>query len=361
LEITLDGQDSHQDFQNYKSGDVSSTSQEDIRGLLVESGLWSAIRSRPYDKAPAIDSVARNIFISVLDTNPLAMDPCRVINMRSDDFWNGVRALSRFAEAKTFVCYGKQIPDNQPEISNLELHQFGGKHPAGNVGTHMNFLTSVNSKAVAWHIGYQDVIEIGHLVKTGKRDPERYISFAGPRAKNPRVFKTQIGANLSELANHELNDAESTRVISGSVLNGRTKDHVFNFLGAFANQVTAIKEDNHRELLGWHKAGINKFSQKNVFVSKILQPFTKFPMGSSTHGSLRALVPTGVFEEINSLDILPTPLLKALISKDTDSAQELGCLELGEEDVALFTFASPGKIDFGKALRENLTLIEKDG
>ena len=61
------------------------------------------------------------------------------------------------------------------------------------------------------------------------------------------------------------------------------------------------------------------------------------------------------------LDILSTPLLKALVVGDSDQAQLLGCLELTEEDLALYTFVDPGKHDFGPVLRSNLTKIEKEG
>ena len=53
--------------------------------------------------------------------------------------------------------------------------------------------------------------------------------------------------------------------------------------------------------------------------------------------------------------------LRALITENTDLAQQLGCLELDEEDLALCTYVDPGKVDFGPILRENLTIIEKEG
>ena len=61
------------------------------------------------------------------------------------------------------------------------------------------------------------------------------------------------------------------------------------------------------------------------------------------------------------LDILPTQLLRAILVKDTDSAQQLGVLELDEEDLALCSFVCPGKYDYGPILRENLEQIEKEG
>ena len=61
------------------------------------------------------------------------------------------------------------------------------------------------------------------------------------------------------------------------------------------------------------------------------------------------------------LDIMPTFLLRALIVDDLERAEALGCLELHEEDLGLCTFVSPGKEDYGKHLRRNLTTIWKEG
>jgi len=46
---------------------------------------------------------------------------------------------------------------------------------------------------------------------------------------------------------------------------------------------------------------------------------------------------------------------------DTERAEQLGCLELDEEDLSLCTFVDPGKTDFGPVLRKNLELIMKEG
>jgi Na+-transporting NADH:ubiquinone oxidoreductase subunit A len=73
------------------------------------------------------------------------------------------------------------------------------------------------------------------------------------------------------------------------------------------------------------------------------------------------MVPIGNYERIMPLDMLPTLLLRDLISGDTDSAQQLGCLELGEEDLALCSFVCPGKYEYASILRRNLTKIEKEG
>ena len=189
---------------------------------------------------------------------------------------------------------------------------------------------------------------------------DKVISLAGPIVKNPRHLRVKRGANLTDIIKDEIKDI-TPRVISGSVLNGRKSDQgPFDYLGNYGNQVTVIEEDTHRELLGWHSPGFNKFSIKGIYVSA-LSPSKKFDLTSSTHGSKRAMVPIESFEKVMPLDILPTQLLRALEARDTDSAIDLGALELAEEDLALVTFAAPGKIDFPSVLRENLTAIEREG
>jgi len=54
-------------------------------------------------------------------------------------------------------------------------------------------------------------------------------------------------------------------------------------------------------------------------------------------------------------------MLRALITGDTAQAQDLGVLELDEEDLALCTYVCPGKYEYGPLLRKMLTQIEKEG
>jgi Na+-transporting NADH:ubiquinone oxidoreductase subunit A len=82
---------------------------------------------------------------------------------------------------------------------------------------------------------------------------------------------------------------------------------------------------------------------------------------TDAHGSRRAIIPIGLYERVVPMDLLPTFLLRALASGDTERAEELGCLELDEEDLALCSFVDPGKADFGPMLRRTLEKIEKAG
>ncbi|MFZ8932909.1 MAG: Na(+)-translocating NADH-quinone reductase subunit A, partial [Bacteriovoracaceae bacterium] len=357
--IELNSNEEHTSFSSYSSKGVDAWDSTSVRNLLIESGMWTALRTRPFSKTPQVDSSPSAIFINAMDTNPLALDPSYVISLNKEAFQTGVKIVSKLSEGKTYVCKaaGKDVGLNS--LGPVQVEEFSGPHPAGNVGTHIHFLHPVSSKRSVWHLGYQDVIAIGHLFKTGQLNLERYVALAGPCVKEPRILKTRLGANCLELTEDQLAAGES-RVISGSVFSGTKCWGPFSYLGRFDNQITVVEEGRHREFLGWHAPGSKKFSIKPVFVSA-LTGLSKVKITTNKNGSYRAMVPIGIYEKVMPLDILPTQLLKALITKNTDQAQALGALELDEEDIAILTFADPGKVDFGPILRENLNIIEKEG
>ncbi len=241
----------------------------------------------------------------------------------------------------------------------MQTEAFAGPHPAGLPGTHIHFLDPVNATKSVWSINYQDVIAIGKLFTTGQLWTERVVALAGPVVEQPRLVRTRLGANLSELTAGELQPG-SNRVVSGSVLGGRTAQGAFAFLGRYHLQVSCLTEGNERELMHYLRAGVNKHSVMNIFVSKLMAA-KKFAFSTSTNGSPRAMVPVGNYEAVMPLDILPTQLLRYLIVGDTEMAQKLGCLELDEEDLALCTYVCAGKYEYGPILRDNLARIEKEG
>lgn len=335
-------------------------SKDDVEGLLIESGLWASIRARPFSKTAQPGTKPHSLFITAIDSNPLSAYPEVIVREHAAAFELGVKTLAKLTDGKTFVCVRAGSTINVPSEGNIERHEFTGVHPAGNVGTHIHMLDAVGPKKTVWHIGYQDVIAVGKLFSEGKLFVERVISVAGPMATQPRLIKTRLGACLCDLLEGEVRSGDVRR-ISGSAFNGRVAGKApYCYLGRFHNQVTLLEEGKHREFFGWHSPGLDKFSVKSVFLSKLF-PNKRFAFDTNTNGSPRAIVPVGSYEKVMPLDILPTQLLRLLLAYDTDGAQELGILELDEEDLALCTFADPGKTDFGSVLRENLNIIEKEG
>jgi len=355
--IDLEGDDAVE-FTRYADAEVDRLGHEQVRENLINSGLWTALRTRPYSKVPAVDATPSSIFVTAIDTHPLAADPAVVIAEHSADFARGLKVLARIA--RVIVCHaeGTQVPCSG--LANVSAEAFAGPHPAGLPGTHIHLLDPVDAHKSVWHLNYQDVIAIGKLFSTGRLWTERIISIAGPMVDKPRLVRARLGANLDELTAGELLPGKKVRVISGSVFGGRTARGACAYLGRYHLQVSCLEEGTEREMLHYLRAGANKHSVMNLYISK-LSSGKLFDFTTTTNGSPRAMVPIGNYEEVMPLDILPTQLLRSLIVGDTEMAQKLGCLELDEEDLALCTYVCAGKYEYGPILRDNLTRIEKEG
>jgi Na+-transporting NADH:ubiquinone oxidoreductase subunit A len=355
--IQLEG-DEQEVFAKYEVSQLASLERAKVVENLLTSGLWTALRTRPFSKIPAVDSTPHSIFVNAMDTNPLAADPQVIIATRKDDFVAGLLAISRLTDGPTFVSKapGADIPTGNAKV---EVNEFAGPHPAGLVGTHIHFLDAVGATKKVWHVNYQDVIAIGALFTSGELDSSRVVAIGGPAAKNPRLVATLIGADVAQLLDGETLQGE-VRVVSGSVLQGTNCHGVHGYLGRYHNQLSLLLEGREKEFLGWLKPGSNMHSVTWAYLSH-LNPKKLFNMTTSTNGSERSMVPIGNYERVMPLDILPTLLLRDIISGDTDSAQSLGCLELDEEDLALCTYVCPGKYSYGPILRDCLSKIEKEG
>ncbi len=356
--VELSGEEAEQ-FAHHRANELADLDAGTIRETLLASGLWTALRQRPFGIIPSPDTRLSSLFVTAIDTHPLAADPNVVIRERREDFRNGLRVLAKLSDKGVFLCKapGEILPGM--ELDRVKTVEFSGPHPAGLPGTHIHFVDPAGRNKAVGYVNYQDVIAIGHLFTTGEIDFSRVISIAGPSVEQPRLIRTRVGADLAELTDGEL-DGQPSRIVSGSLLGGRQAEGPFAHLGRYHLQVSALPAGGQRELFGWLAPGFRKFSVKNVFASRLtrnrLQSFS-----ASLYGGHRALLPIGSFERVMPLDILPYFLLRALAVEDVEQAEALGCLELDEEDLALCTFVCPGKGDYGAMLRVNLETIEREG
>lgn len=358
VEIEVDGDDQIE-FRSWQPGQLAGLNRDEVVEQLVESGLWTALRARPYSKVPDPATRPSSVFVTAIDTNPLAADPTLIVDERKDDFVNGLQVLAHLTEGPVHLCTagGANIPDGG--VRSVKRHEFGGVHPAGLVGTHIHFIDPVSDHKTVWHIGYQDVIAVGALFTSGRLDVSRVISLAGPQVERPRLVRTRLGASFEELTAGELKDGDN-RIVSGSLLSGRTGRGPLAFLGRYHVQASVLLEGRQRELFRYLSPGRKRHSITPIYLSSLLG-MGKLAMTTNTNGSERAMVPIGNYENVMPLDILPTQLLRSLVVGDTEMAQKLGCLELDEEDLALCTYACIGKYEYGPILRDNLTRIEKEG
>jgi len=301
-----------------------------VESVLVASGLWSSFRTRPFSRVPALGSTPHSIFVTAIDTNPLAPDPLVIINDRPEEFTAGLDGIAKLTEGKVFVCHqaDKFVPAGTD--AKLTPAEFGGIHPAGLAGTHIHHLDPVSAKKTVWSIGYQDVIAIGHLLQSGRLDSTRVVSLAGPGVTSPRLIQTVLGASIEELAAGELKD------------------------------VSVLPEERERHLFGYLTPGANRHSVFPIFLSSWLKK-KSVDLTTTTNGSTRAMVPIGTYDSVMPGDFLATQLMRSLLVGDVERAINLGCLELDEDDVALCTYACPGKYEYGPVLRQMLNQIQKEG
>lgn len=364
LSLVIERDDSFGSRQFTPIKEISTLDQESIRKQLQESGEWTALRTRPYGKIPAVASEPDAIFVNAMDSNPLAVDPEVVLKTQLDDFLLGLAIVSKLTSGTVYVCseptleLATQTLDKETQ-SKLQHKTFTGPHPSGLAGTHIHFLYPVGVNRNVWTINYQDTIAYGKLFKEGRLSSTRCIALAGPQVIKPRLLQADIGSDLEQLTSGQLQGGDN-RIISGSVLSGAEAVPKQSYLGRFHHQICVLQEGNERPFLHYMLAGRNRYSSKPIYISHYTKK-RKWKFTTTTNGSPRAMVPIGSYEEVFPLDLLPTQLLRSLIIGDTEKAQKLGCLELVEEDLSLCTFVCPSKYEFGPILRGNLTRIELEG
>lgn len=351
--------DEAETFDSWPADRLASLTAADVERNLLAAGLWPSFRTRPYSRIPPPGSRPAAIFVTAIDTNPLAPDPAAVVADSAAAFSRGLDVVATLTGGSVWICTALGSTIACPGREPFRHAEFSGPHPAGLAGTHIHFLEPVGADKTVWHVGYQDIIAFGELFTSGRLPTTRVISLAGPMIERPRLLKTRPGASIGDLLQGEVKKGR-VRVISGSVLNGRRAAGGLNWLGRYDNQVTVLAEGSEREFLAWMRAGTHKYSAERAYAGHLVHR-GRYALTTSQNGSPRAMVPIGSFERVMPLDILPTPLLKALLVGDTDKARELGCLELDEEDLALCSFVCNGKYEYGPYLRMNLDDIEEHG
>ncbi|MBU3827436.1 MAG: Na(+)-translocating NADH-quinone reductase subunit A [Candidatus Anaerobiospirillum merdipullorum] len=350
-------------FKKTPADKLVDLSSKDVTDLLVESGMWTAFRTRPFEKVPQVGTLPHSIFVTAIDTNPGAVDPRLVIEKESDAFANGLKVLSRIGDFKVYVCKAEaSLP--MAKVPNVVEECFIGPHPAGLPGTHIHYLDPVSENKTVWHIGYQDVIAIGHLFVEGQYYSKRYVALCGPQVKEPRVVETLQGASIAELLPEDAieKSPNGVRVISGSVLWGNTATGPYAYLGRRHLQVSVLEEGTMNEFLtkSWVGLGFKRHTASRAYISSFVKP-AAYTINTALNGGHRPMVPVGLYEKVFPFDMEPTMLLRAIDINDCDQAKLLGVLELAEEDLALCTYVCPGKTDYGPQLRRCLTKIEVEG
>jgi len=335
-----------------------SASADVVKARLLEGGVWPFIKQRPYDVVASPNATPKAIFISGLNTGPLAADLDFVLAGKESHLQAAVSALATLTSGGVHVSVGS----NASVFSGLKdvvTHTVKGPHPAGNVGTLINKTSPINKGETVWTVAAQDLVIIGELLLTGKFNAQRVISVSGSSVKAPKYYRTIIGAEVATFAYAAGIEGDNNRFISGNILTGN-KVNPDGALGFYATEFVAIPEGDDYEFFGWNKPVFDKISPSRALTFSWMQPNKKYDLDTNTNGEHRAFVVTGNYEEVFPLDIYPMQILKACMVEDLDEMEALGMYEVAPEDFALTEFMCVSKQPHQEIIRKGLDVMYKE-
>ena len=355
LNITVKASE-EQEFVEFGKKNPSDLSPEEVKTILLNTGLFAFIRQRPYDVIADPTVVPKAIFVSAFDSKPLAPNFEFVLKGEEQNFQTGLNALAKLGDTHLSASI-KQKSSAILNAKNVAVHVFDGPHPAGNIGVQINHLSPINKGETIWTVNAQDVILIGRLFNTGRINFTRTIALTGSEVFSPAYCKIKIGAKLTNVFNSSVNKEAELRYISGNVLTGKCVS--FNgFLGAFDSQLTVIPEGSDvHEFAGWIMPRFNQFSVSHSYFSwilNILDPKYEYDLDARIKGGKRNMIMSNEYERVLPMDIMPEQLIKAIIAEDIDRMEQLGIYEVAPEDFALCEFVCSSKQELQKIVRNGL-------
>ncbi|HNX43820.1 MAG TPA: Na(+)-translocating NADH-quinone reductase subunit A [Bacteroidales bacterium] len=343
-------------FEDFGREDMASLGRRQLIDKMLLSGVWPAIRQRPYTVIANPDDTPAAIFISGFDSAPLSPDYAFILKDELAGFQAGVDVLARLTSGKVYIG----IPEfNHPlaGIRNAVITCFKGPHPAGNVGIQIHHIRPINKGDIVWTVNPQDVVVIGRLFSSGRYDASVTVALAGSEVREPQYYKVRKGISVKPLISGNLK-GDTQRIISGNVLTGDRISHN-GYLGFYHNQFTVIPEGNYFEFMGWAMPGFGKFSFSKTFFSWAHKD-KKYKLDTNFHGGERSYVMTGQYEKVLPMDILPMQLIKACLLEDVELMEKLGIYEVDEEDFALVEYIDTSKTEIQSIIRKGIDLIRKE-
>ena len=350
------------EFTHFPINDPLKLPAEQVRNALLESGLWTVFKQRPYDLIADPKKTARDIFVTGFDSSPLAPDYEFLLKGQGADLQKGLDALTRLTEGKVYL--GLSTKTQAPELvqaARVEINRFDGPHPAGLVGTQINRIKPLNKGEVVYTLNALDVAAIGRFFSQGKVDLTRLVAVTGPMVRKPQYLRCKPGMPIQNLVKGNIHTEAPLRIVCGNALTGvKTDPH--GYLCANTYQITVLKEgEGIHELFGWAMPRLNLFSFSKTYFTNLVrrfQPDKTYELDTRQLGGERALIMSGEYEKVFPLDILPEHLTRACVSGNMERQEQLGIYEVAPEDFALCEFVCTSKVQVQKVVREALDKLK---
>ena len=352
IEIKVNGKDKIiNDLKNIEN--LQDASRNDIINFLLDANLFHLIRERPFNRVADPDKKPRDIFISGLNTSPIAVDLSKIINENKAALQTGLTAISKLTTGKTYFTSSQNH-----NFKNVENQIIFGQHPAGNVGIQIHHTKPIKPNDIVWTIDAQHLLTIGRLFETGSYDPSMTVTIGGSGARAPFIAKVNACVHVEDLIINQNLNKQKIRLVSGDVLTGQTISQN-DFLGFYDSTLSILNDTVKRPFLGMLSIGNSstKYSLTRVFL-RLTDKLFNFT--TAQNGELRPMVPISAWEKVLPMDIFPNELYRAILAEDIEEMEKLGIWECDDEDFALCSFSCPSKIDVGRVIRDGLNLIEAE-
>lgn len=362
--VTPDGQNQSEHFDVCP---IPELTRERVKETMLHAGFWPMLIQRPFGIIAKTDATPKSIFISGLDTAPLAPDLNFLVQDQGEHIIAGLEALKKLTDGKVHLTVGTDTTAGVlSRIKQAEVHHIEGPHPAGNAGVQIAHIDPINKGDIVWTVELQHVAMIGRLFLTGAVDMSKVVALTGSEVVKPHYFKVISGALISSITDGNLrprteSEERGVRIISGNPLTGIKVEpnNVDGYLGFYHNQVTVIPEGNKYEFLGWAMPRISKFSVSHSYFSWLF-PNKKYNLDTNMNGGHRAFVQTGIYDKVLPMNIYPLYLIKAIMAEDIDKMENLGIYEILEEDIALCEFIDPSKNEWQATVSKGIELMIKE-
>ena len=361
ISIEADAQGESETFQSYTAEELLNLDRNTLCDHLLHAGLWPLIKQRPFNKIADPYTVPKAVFVNAANSAPFQADFSLILQGDEAAFQAGINALSRLTEGAVHICTSAGV--TLPEFDQAQIHTFAGKYPSGNTSVHINRIAPILPHDTVYTLVAQDVILLGKLLTTGELPKTKVVALAGPAVKEShrKYYRIPFGASLEGLFAEAL-QGDEVRIINGHIMWGDKVDATTcgHFYGS---EYFALEEDRSRHLLGWTMPGLFQYSSHRVNLSSLmgLGKTHKWSLGTSQHGSHRAMVVTGWMDKHQPLNIMTDFIVRAALAKDTDEMVQLGILETDPEDFAIASFVDPHKTDVCAIIKDGLAAIEEEG
>jgi Na+-transporting NADH:ubiquinone oxidoreductase subunit A len=358
FKILADKEIQYVEFPKYSESDITRLSKEEVLEAMLKSGVWPNLVERPFGLVPNPDNEPRDIFISAFDTHPLAPDYEFVFKGQEKYLQAGVTALQKLTKGRIHISIPSGNSSIFKSLTGVQIHQVSGIHPAGNVGVQIHHIAPISRGEHVWTTTPYGLQQIGRLFLDGRYDSSKVIALAGSEVIEPKYYQIKNGISIAKLVENKLKDTNS-RIVSGNVLTG-LKVSKEDIIGFNHNLISVIPEGDDYEFLGWILPTSKKLSFHRAFgLFSFLSPKKERVLNTNMNGEERAIVQSGVFEQVLPMDIYPVFLLKAILANDFEEMEALGIYEVLEEDFALCEFVDVSKMEIQRILREGIDALQE--